>query len=403
MLHIHQFPEEIRKNYIIDSLSAILGGLFAGLVLTFTAVTVRRLEASELIVAFVALGNLISNSTTLFWAYISTRGDKVLWAVIPLIFSRSMLLFCFFTEDPLYLSVILFIYYFSEAVYITPYSSVMKEIYPDEFRSQAMGYVRLLYIAATLTGAATGGRLLDLGGLYGYRWVFPAGGLIGVLAALVFARIKLPSKERSMKTVRPGSVNQSVKNILTSNILMYVFLIEFIVGLANLLGIGIYPLVQVDLLKLSNTNVGLLGVFASLGGITFLYMWGRFYRGKVKFEAFKRILSIVPFILLLYAVAPNIYPLLLASFLAGVCWNGWDILWFNYLVQSTGDDETAKGYVGVRYTMMGIRSLVTPLIISYIGDIKMVLIIAVIISTAGIILSISLKDETVSREFRKNE
>jgi len=148
--------------------------------------------------------------------------------------------------------------------------------------------------------------------------------------------------------------------------------------------------------------VGLLGVFTSLGGMTFLYMWSRFYRGRVKFEAFKRILSIVPFILLLYAVAPNIYPLFLASFLAGVCWNGWDILWFNYLVQSTGNDETAKGYVGVRYTMMGVRSLITPLIISYIADIKMVLIVAVIISTIGIILSISLKDERVSREFGKS-
>jgi hypothetical protein len=375
-----------------------------GIAIAFASVTLRRLHADSILVSYVALGSCISNLTTLFWAFVSTRGNKLAWTVYPTIFSRGVIIFSYFIEDPFIMTVLLFTYFFTETISIAPYSAVMREAYPDEYRSQAMGYVRSISIGATLVGAALGGRLLDMGGLYSYKWVFPLGGIFGVISSLIFMSIRLPSSKITQRIMvrQIYPVSQSIKNIITSSTLLYVFSIEFIVGLANLIGIGVYPLFQVDILKLSNSAVGLLAVIQSIGGMVFLYIWGRVNTGKVKYSSFMKIICIVPFISLFYLVAKNIYPLCLSSLLAGICWNGWDILWFNYLLQSAGDDNLGKGYVGIRYTMLGVRSLLAPVIIKLLGsDIRLSLGVATVLALSGLILLSRLNDDIVSKAFRE--
>ena len=102
-----------------------------------------------------------------------------------------------------------------------------------QLQGQIMGYVRSLMICATLAGAFMGGKLLDEGGLFSYRWIFPLGGITGVISALIFSRIRVPlkTKVKEIKTYRFQSITESLKNIATSKILLYVFAIEFIIGL----------------------------------------------------------------------------------------------------------------------------------------------------------------------------
>ncbi|MEQ8223472.1 MAG: hypothetical protein ABRQ37_14270, partial [Candidatus Eremiobacterota bacterium] len=83
MIHVNQFPESMRRNYLIDSIAGIFWGLLQGLVSAFTGVILRRLHGGPLLVAFIALGPCIANLTTLFWAYKSTGRNKLLWCVIP--------------------------------------------------------------------------------------------------------------------------------------------------------------------------------------------------------------------------------------------------------------------------------------------------------------------------------
>jgi len=405
MIHINQFPEHMRRNYLIDSIAGIFWGLLQGLVIAFTGVILRRLHGGPLLVAFIALGPCIANLTTLFWGYMSTGGNKLLWCVVPTVFSRGILIFTFFIEDPFILTILFYIYFLGEAVSVSPYSAVMKGVYPDNYRSQAMGYVRAMAIISTLVGAAAGGTLLDMGGFYSYKLVFPVGGMMGVISSLIFSRLTIISTngngENSLHELK--AVSKSLKNILTSPVLLYLYSVEFIIGLANLIGIGVYPLFQVDILKLSNSAVGLLSVMSSAGGIIFLYIWGRINVGRVNFSSFKIVLSMVPFISLLYIVAHNIYPLCMASFIAGMCWNAWDILFMNYLLQSTGNDNIGKSYVGVRYTLMGIRSLMAPLLIKLCGNVIISLYLATGLAFLGIILMIRLQGRDVARELRKTE
>ncbi len=405
MIHINQFPEHMRRNYLIDSIAGIFWGLLQGLVIAFTGVILRRLHGGPLLVAFIALGPCIANLTTLFWGYMSTGGNKLLWCVVPTVFSRGILIFTFFIEDPFILIILFYIYFLGEAVSISPYSAVMKGVYPDSYRSQAMGYVRAIAIISTLVGAAAGGTLLDMGGFYSYKLVFPVGGMMGVISSLMFGRLTIISTngngENSLHELK--AVSKSLKNILTSPVLLYLYSVEFIIGLANLIGIGVYPLFQVDIVKLSNSAVGLLSVMSSAGGIIFLYIWGRINVGRVNFSSFKIVLSMVPFISLLYILAHNIYPLCMASFIAGMCWNAWDILFMNYLLQSTGNDNIGKSYVGVRYTLMGVRSLLAPVLIKLCGNIIISLYLATGLAFLGIILMIRLQGRDVARELRKTE
>jgi MFS family permease len=404
MIHINQFPETMRRNYLIDSIAGMFWGLLQGLVIAFTGVILRRLDGGPLLVAFIALGPCIANLTTLLWAYISTRGNKLLWCVIPTVFSRVILIFSFFVTDPFILTILFYIYFLGEAVSISPYSAVMKEVYPDNYRSQAMGYVRTIAIIATLAGAAAGGKLLDMGGLYSYKLVFPLGGILGVISSLIFSRLSLNSTNgKSENSIQLKAVSKSLKNILTSPVLLYLYSVEFIIGLANLIGIGLYPVFQVDILNLSNSAVGLLSVMSSIGGIMFLYIWGRINVGRVNFSSFKMVLYMVPFIPLLYLTAKNIYPLCIASFIAGMCWNAWDILFMNYLLQSTGNDNIGKSYVSVRYTLMGMRSLMTPLLIKECGNVITGLYLATGLAFLGIILLIRLHGRDVVRGLRRTE
>lgn len=400
MLHINQFPFEMRKNYLLDSIAGIFYGLFQGLVITFCSVTLRKLQAGVFAVSFISMAPFIAYLATLLWAYLSSRGNKVLWVSIPTIIARAVLLFSYFMVSPSELIILLCVHFFLEVIATTPYSAVMKEIYPDEYRSQAMGYVKMLSIIATIAGSIIGGKLFDIGGLYSYRWIFPIGGLMGMTSSFIFGFIKLPMIHRRDNHIDElNLVTKSIKNIVSSKTLVYLFAVEFIIGISNLIALGMYPLFQVDIMKLPHTSVGILNSFISVGGIIFLYIWGRTKVGKISLDSYKKVVYMVPLLPFLYAISHNYFLLCLSSFLAGVCWNGWDILLMNYLIQNAGKGATARGYVGIRFTMLGIRGTLTPLIIHYVlsvTDIRIALLITVFTSLAGCLLISILKDEIVT-------
>jgi hypothetical protein len=71
----------------------------------------------------------------------------------------------------------------------------------------------------------------------------------------------------------------------------------------------------------------------------------------------------------------------------------------NYLIQNAGKGATARGYVGIRFTMLGIRGTLTPLIIHFflsVTDIRTTLYFTVLSALTGCLLISILKDEVVT-------
>jgi len=64
----------------------------------------------------------------------------------------------------------------------------MKEIYSDDYRGRAMGYVRMEMAIVAAFASYLGGFLLDH---FSYRYIFPLGAMFGILSVTYFGKIKI--------------------------------------------------------------------------------------------------------------------------------------------------------------------------------------------------------------------
>ena len=137
-----KFPYYTRIAYFYDVRSGIFFGIFNGLVVFFAPIIGRRMGATSLEVAVITAAPTACFLLTLIWAKLCGNGKKVLWVVFPTFFSRSLYLAVFFVKNPLIFTSIVVCAAVLESMAMPAYSSVMKEVYHENYRGKAMGYVR---------------------------------------------------------------------------------------------------------------------------------------------------------------------------------------------------------------------------------------------------------------------
>src|SRR5262249_49146893 len=107
----------------------------------------------------------------------------------------------------------------------------------------------------------------------GYRVLIPAAALIGVLATVIFSRLRVD--ERAQPTQQARSL-AGVWRLLGQNRRFAIYMLGFTLhGLGFRLGLPFYPVVQVDRLRLSYTTLGYLGLAQSLFWLVGNVFWGR--------------------------------------------------------------------------------------------------------------------------------
>jgi len=186
-----KFPYYTRIAYFYDVRSGIFFGIFNGLVVFFAPIIGRKMGATSLEVAVITAAPTACFLLTLIWAKLCGNGKKVLWVVFPTFFSRSLYLAIFFVKNPLIFTSIVVCAAVLESMAMPAYSSVMKEVYHENYRGKAMGYVRFFCNMSTVVASFAGGYLLDLGNGTFYRFIFPVGAVFGMTSSLLFRKIKI--------------------------------------------------------------------------------------------------------------------------------------------------------------------------------------------------------------------
>lgn len=349
-------PESVRHNLRIETAASIAYGIFYAIAISFMPVVLRRLGATPSLLAIYTAETYLGSILASFAVLLIRRYHPLTFAVVCWLLSRGLLLGVFLITNAGWLLALTAAFWLLEVIPGPAYARIVQAIYPLRYRGRALAVTRVGMVLALLLATPLAGMGLDH---FGHQVLFPIAGCVGVLATLLFTRLRIdpaalpPQQRRSLG---------SIWSILGQNRRFTTYLIGFsIYGLGFLMGQPFFAIVQVDRLQLTYTELGYLGLVQSLFWLLGNMYWGRQvdrYGGVWVLRASMAVALIIPFC---YIWAFNAWTLLPAFIAQGIISAGMDLG-----VLSTGIElatpESVGEYSALQSTIIGIRGMAGPFV-----------------------------------------
>lgn len=346
---------DVRHNMRVDLGTAVLYGAFMA-VLAFVPQVLRRLGASADLLALYGASTYLGYILAGLGLLLAQQGHPLRMAVATWSLARAAFVGVAFVSGHVGMLVLAAVFWLGEGLPGPIYSGIVQHIYPVSVRGKVMAVVRIGMSLTLLTLAPLAGWGLDQ---VGYRVLFPVAALIGVASALLFLRIRLKEEEirlRSAPTLR------HLSSILTGDGRFALYLTGVVLfGLSILVPSAIIPLVQVDRLQLSYTELGWLNMAFSLARLLSYFYWGRLIDrwGPVRCLQAAFLINII-------AVLPYAWVtagwMLLPSFVASGLVNSAIDLGFITAAIQLADRERIQEYAALQSMVIGARGIVGPFI-----------------------------------------
>lgn len=372
--------DTIRKNMRIELWSALAYGAFYAATLPFLPVILRRAGASDLLLAIYTSQQFVGSVLTAFSIVLMRRRRTMNIIVVCWLISRSLILFFAFLVNPLWMIALGAIFWLLEAFPNPGYTRVLQKLYPANVRGKVMSLVRVGRISTMVLITPLAGWALDH---WGYRILFPLGSLLGIVSVLLFTRLDVnegPLPARQTKTL--SELWQIMRE--DKRFAYYLRCFAFY-GTGTLLSWTVYPLVQVDKLHLSYSELGLLGLAQSLFWLLGYLFWGRLvdrHGGVFVLRMNCAIAIIVPFS---YIWATSSWMLVPAFMVQGIINAGWDMGLINAGIQ-LADPERVTEYAAVQGTVVGVRGMLVP--IASVGLLKLgIPIVGIFMVSIGLMIT----------------
>jgi MFS family permease len=374
-----QVPSSARYAFRIDMTAMFLAGLYTGAVFPFAGVIARDdLRATPEILALMTAAPFLGNLMALFWARAMEGKRKVPFVKYSHLGARFLVLLSLFATGAWSFALVISACQIVGSIATPAYAAIIKDVYPDEQRGRILAFTRAAILVAQLASTLAAGWFLAH---YGYQLVFPVAALVGIAAAFVFARIKpeeddLDAPEAAGAEPQKASVGAKVKDTAvfiwsTLGILRedrafrWFALSVFTYGFGNLLTVPIIPLIQVDELHITKTQLAWMFNLMQVVAIAFYFYWGRYVDRKSPQRAVVvNILlnCLVPVVYIATAVLPaNAWWLLPAYLVSGVVLAGIDLSYFNAVLTFSGPDNVSR-YQALQSFLLGIRGSIAPFI-----------------------------------------
>lgn len=360
MFFDRRIPAGLRTAYNYDSLGGILYGLFYGLTVAFFPIIARKLGASSGQMAFLTSTSLIGALFTFFWAHYSSTRKKMPFVVRMKGTARILLFFMVLAVNPWMFIFLVLLYWIFEMAGSPAYTGIMKEIYSDEHRGKAMGYVRVEMAMAMIGSSWLGGFLLDR---FSYRYVFPVGAIFGLLALLSFRRIRVESDDNVTLNQQKEvfSLLEIGRILKRDRRFLHYLVIFFAFGFGNLIIMPLCPIFLVDSLHISNALAGRLASLFSFCWLLSYLFWGEFIDRHNPLKALWLVMLMVSFVPALYFLANNVWFIVVATIFLGLSSGGLELSRTNYITRIAGHEQI-QSYWGVDYTLMGLRGIIAPFV-----------------------------------------
>jgi MFS family permease len=373
-------PSRVRRNFRIDTFSAICGGVYIAVLVTFMPIVVRRLGGSTTDVAIVIAAPFIGHLLSPFSAYLLTGFRQVRVVAGTVTVARATFLAgVLVAATPLMLAMTTVVSFVIATANISAYTALMHGIYPDRERAQAMGNVRIGGAIAGIAAAAVAGTFIDV---IPAAWVFAASALIGLPGALAFFWVRY---DGSAKVVTRRSLPTIARDVWADHKYRRLLLAFTVFGFGNLMNVAVYPILLVDHFKASNSFIGAMTAVSSATMIVAYLVWGRMIdRGSsIRLTLLNTVVTLL--IPIGYIAAADVWLLIPVAIVAGIVNAGGEITFFTNIVQIAPRDRIGD-YATAQSMLMGLRGTAAPFVAAAllgVTDPRVVLLIGVIFMTAG--------------------
>lgn len=335
-----------------ELLSSIAYGIFTATSLQFIPVILRRWGAtSDQLALYIAQSYFGMVITAYSLVLMQGRRPKDFTAICWLLARLSIFGFAL-VHDVTWALVITGVFWFLESFPSPAYAQILQATYPDRIRGQASSIVRLGMAGTLLLCAPLAGWALDH---WGYRPLFVFAGLMGSLATWLFYRIEVPDSLRSER--KPRALTGIWQIIRRDRRYTIHLLAVAIYGLGALLGNPLYPLVQVDRLNLSYTDLGLLSMIQSLCWLLGLALWGRLIDQRGASAVLRLNILVAIIVPLAYLSASTGWMLLPAFMAQGIISAGIDLAFLTTCIQ-LAEGQKVLEYAAIQATVIGVRGMV---------------------------------------------
>jgi len=346
----------VRRVMHIELSMSLAYGVFYACIIPFTQVVLRRQGATVDMLALYTALLFVGSVFTSFSIVLMRRRRTINIIVFCWLLGRSLFLLTAFVTGAVQLMAIGIVFWLLEAFVIPAYTRVIQKIYPESGRGKVMSTVRMGRVSVILLVTPLAGWALDR---VGYQVLFPIGALFGILATYLFTRIDLDEGElppRQTKTFADlWQIVRSDRNFAT-------YLISYsLFGLGGLLSWPLYPVVQVDRLQLSYSDIGLLGLVESVTWFFSYLLWGRTIDKRGGLFVVRAIAALSIVTPLTYMSAQSLWMLMPSAIARGLGMAGFELGRISAGIQ-LADPEKVTEYAAIQSTVVGLRGLVAPLV-----------------------------------------
>lgn len=345
----------VRFNMRVELTATVIYGAFTT-ILAFIPIVLRHLGATAEILALYTSLTYIGTVMAGPGLYLARQHRPLLMLVIVQSLGRAMFLGAAFVTGDIGLLILVTLFWLFEGLPSPTYSGIVEKIYPIESRGSIMAIVRIGMSVSLLALAPVAGWLLDGPG---YQALFPVAGALGITAALIFGRLRFNEGELRLSQ-RPSA--RSFGSILNRDRRYALYLGAVVLfGLSALMPSALIPLVQVDRLHISYTELGWLNLSLSLVRLPAYFFFGRFLdrRGPVwclQVACLLNIVTVVPYIWVTQSW------MLLPTFVAsGLVAPAIDLGLINAAIHLAGEGRIQE-YAALQSTVIGVRGMIAPFI-----------------------------------------
>jgi len=406
LFHQSDIPEKYRSNFWHLYFDIAWFGVLSGTAVNFLSVYATRLGASGLqiglLAAMAAIVNLFlaipagrwiekrHTGRAVFWSSVVFRIGYVLWIPLPWLFNAQGRIWA------------LIILAFLMAIPLTPlgvgFNALFAESVPERFRAHVAGTRNVTFaIAYMLTSFGAGYILKSLPFETGYQVIFAIGAFGAAMSSYHIYHVKpleetgpLPSAPQPDSTAQaesPRGIKSALRLDIWGTPFRNVLLALFFFHLTHYLPTPLYPLYNVNVLKLNDSNLGtgtaLYYLTVLLGSTQFRRIAQRY--GNKKVTGFGAAgMALYPFLL---AITHSVWQFYIVSFLGGFLFAMINGAYINYMLEKIPPADRPSHlawYSIVLNIAILTSSLAGPAIADWVGLVNALIVVGVLRILAGL-------------------
>jgi len=334
-----------------DAIVPINIGLTQGLASAFFTVVATRLGATPLLIGIISSSPYAGNLFAPFWSYITEKIKINLELAVAIFFSSVILSILAFIGMPLAFAFFVVIYFILFGAWDVLYPAFIDSLYSELAVNIIARFDELRSVSYTLIVALSGLIM----GFWGYRATF----LMGAVALLISGFFILKSRpETTTDDLEKTDIFSIIREEPSILKLVAIFMLA---GTGMLMMLPAIPILEVNILKLTNAQIGILLAVNSLAYIIGMEIWPRYVKSISRlYVTFSLgIVSIIA-MALIYAFFPHYYLLIVANIFCGIGESSISFFWQTFSISNP--DYRTEDLSSLHLFTCGLRGIYAPLL-----------------------------------------